>query len=132
MRGATGAPARSVRLVQVIGSLTDILRALGRFNATDIAAELLFEVNFALLASALDTTAAHIDITRVLVFAGACRRVRLFLCQLPGHVVGILNHICLEVRVEVLWHISEKVCVRDSMILILPSFVKFVLTVHIG
>ena len=47
--------------------------------------------------------------------------------------MSILNHICLEVSIEVLWYISEKVCLsRGSMILILPPCVKFVLTVHFG
>ena len=56
MSGAAGPSARSVGLVEVIGSLTDIFRALGRLNTADIAAELLFVANIALLARALHTT----------------------------------------------------------------------------
>ena len=56
MSGATGPSARSVGLVKIIGSLTDIFRALGRLNTADIAAELLFIANVALFARALHTT----------------------------------------------------------------------------
>ena len=135
MSWATSPSARSVWLVKVIGRLCDILRALSWLNAADIAAELLGEINFAWLADAWSTLSTLVDVTGLFVVAEARVSLSFFLLLLHlfCHIVGVFNHICLEVSIEVLWDLIEKAGVSGCfMLLILPSFAKFVCTIHFG
>ena len=57
----------------------------------------------------------------------------LLLLHLFGHIMRILDHVCLKVSIEVLRNLIEEARVSGRfMIFILPSFAKFVCAIHFG